>query len=95
MICKKCGEKNINKAIYCKYCGHKFTKKEKENIKKSRTLRFLEKMGEIGKKPLIRVINSIPFKVLILILIFGFIYYFSILNKTTLLILKSNDYSVK
>ena len=30
MKCRKCEKKNVKKASYCKYCGNKFTEKERE-----------------------------------------------------------------
>ncbi len=95
MLCKKCGKESIKRAVYCKYCGHKFTKKEKEMASEDKLESFVSKVQGFKDKTIYKIFSSIYFKVISVLLILTLIACFSLFNRDEFGILESNQYEVK
>lgn len=96
MKCTKCNKNNIKKANYCKYCGNKFSEKEKKEAKSKGIIANIRKFESWYNKLTLKCItDSTIFKVLLLILII----FLGVLNLTrgnvTFHILESDKYEIK
>ena len=67
MNCSKCKKKNIKKALYCKYCGNKFTQREKEKAENEGLVALLKKIKKWYEACTLKVItDNIIFKLLVI-----------------------------
>lgn len=72
MKCKECNRKNVKKALYCMYCGHKFTKEEKDKSSSSGIVYFIKKIKKWYNTLTLKVVTeNIFFKFSLLLLFIG------------------------
>ena len=96
MKCQKCVKENLKKANYCRYCGQKFTSKEKKKARYSGFDGFLRKCEKWYKTCTLKIItDNIWFKVISILCLFfiGCHFYFSVGNEIQ--ILNHEEYQIQ
>lgn len=97
MNCKDCGKRNIKKALYCKYCGYKFSPQDREMAASEGLVALIKNVKKWYNAWTLKTItDSIFFKIVLLIIFIGVsIYNFGKMNGSyNIKILNSDDYEI-
>lgn len=96
MKCIKCGKDNLNKANYCKYCAYEFNDKERKIAKRHTLVGKLELIEKAYKVCTLNIITGhIVFKVISLLVVILFGFYFMFYNGKDVKILKGDKYNIE
>lgn len=94
--CTSCSTQNIEEAEFCRKCGKKFTKQEKEKKQKGLIVSILTFIDNVMDKITLDFIKeSKIFRILILIVIIGFGIFNTARNGLNMKIQKSENYKVQ
>lgn len=95
MKCSNCNYKNRVKATYCMECGYKFSKKEQESAyNKTLIGKYKQYKKWYNRFSLKLIFDSIPFKIVSILLILTIGLYYMYTNGINIKILNSDNYEL-